>query len=115
MSHVYVVPGTVQRVIDGDTIRAQLDLGWNITLATVSIRLTNIDCPERATDAGKAAAAFTAALLPPGTAIVVSSHTLDKYGRVLGDVRVAGRDLSAALLNAGHAVPYTGGRRTVTA
>lgn len=108
---VYVVPGTVLRVIDGDTVVASLDLGWDFTLAKATIRLAGIDAPELKTDAGKAAAAFLRGLLPAGTAITVTSHSRDKYGRVLGAVTAAGRDVATSLLGAGHAVAYTGGPR----
>jgi endonuclease YncB( thermonuclease family) len=123
---VWTVPATITAVTDGDTLRASLDLGWKITY-DAKIRLAGINCPEMNTPAGVAARAFTVDWLNAGTRIVagvavpapvkVISHSLDKYGRVLGEVMRQPLDtpagtilpiggwesLSATLLAAGHA------------
>ncbi len=104
--HTWSVPGTVLRVIDGDTLTATLDLGWGVQYAKATIRLAAVNCPERSEQAGRDAAAFTTALLPAGTGIVVRSHSRDKYGRVLATVEFAGTDLATELLAAGHATAY---------
>jgi len=107
----WTVPGTVLEVHDGDTIKVALDLGWHITY-TASIRLAGVNAPELATPAGPPAREFVDGLLPAGTAVTVVSHSLDKYGRVLGNVTLPdGRDLSAAVIAAGMGVPYDGGPR----
>jgi endonuclease YncB( thermonuclease family) len=109
---IWTVPATVLEVHDGDTLKVNADLGWHITLINQPVRLAGVDAPELATDAGKAAAAFTAALAPPGTMVTLVSHSLDKYGRVLGTITLPdGQDLSAALIAAGHGVDYHGGKR----
>lgn len=112
---VWTVPATVTRVVDGDTLLADLDLGWHITYHA-KIRLAGINCPERNTTAGSAALAFVIDRLRPApgltpTPIKVVSRSLDKYGRVLGDVfydldptGAGRRHLNADLVNAGHAV-----------
>ena len=107
----WTVPATVLDVHDADTLKINADLGWHITLTT-SIRLDGVDAPELATDAGKVAQQFVAGLLAVGTVVTVVSHSLDKYGRILGTVSLPdGRDLSAVLIAAGHGVEYHGGKR----
>jgi endonuclease YncB( thermonuclease family) len=105
---VWEVPGVVVRVIDVDTIVADLDLGWNTTLHKEHIRLAGINGPERNTAKGKAAKAWAVALLPVGTLVKVNSLALDafeKYGRTLAHVHVPGKgDMAALAVEAGHAV-----------
>lgn len=124
----WTVPATVLRVVDGDTLEVLLDLGWRISLKS-KLRLAGVNCPEMekplATPPGpgRMAQIFTDNALydvdgtEPGSdrpgayfPITVVSHSLDKYGRVLGSVHWTDRkkvlhDLSTDLLLAGHAVP----------
>lgn len=116
---VWTVPATVLRVVDADTLDVSLDLGWHITLHA-KVRLAGVNAPELATAAGKAARDWVVSQLlrlPNGDIaeyrpVTVVSHSLDKYGRVLGDVfvgpAVTGTSLSGLLLAAGHAVPMGG-------
>ena len=123
----WTVPAVITRVVDGDTVEARLDLGWRVTM-TAKIRLAGINCPEIDTPEGVAARAFTVntlnRLMPVGDTgplaapVKVISHSLDKYGRVLGDVRYPPANtpsglalpvtswvsLADQLLAAGHAV-----------
>ncbi len=102
----WTVPGIVLRVLDGDTNEADLDLGWNVWMRTTKIRLAGVNCPEMNTAAGKIAAARTRELCPVGAEVLVMSHSLDKYGRVLGNVLMGAelRDLAGVLLAEGLAV-----------
>ena len=85
---------TVTRVIDGDSIVADIDLGFNLKLNR-HIRLMGIDAPEIRTKdlEEKAKGARCKARLVELLDFVdnkaeLISHGLDKYGRVLGVVRV---------------------------
>jgi endonuclease YncB( thermonuclease family) len=93
----WTVPALVTRVIDGDTIVANLDLGWSTWLIDRHIRLAGLNCPEHGTPDGDAATAYTTARLislmpadgigrPLAAQVTVVSHSVDKYGRVLGTV-----------------------------
>lgn len=109
------VPAKVERVVDGDTILAECDLGWHVKLETY-VRLYGVNAPELATDEGKAARDFVKEQLPVGTPVTVVSHKLlgatEKYGRALASVTLpSGRDLSTVLLETEHAVAYDGGAR----
>lgn len=105
MTLTWTVPAAVMRVIDGDTVRLTLDLGWH-TFRVENCRIARINAPELNTPEGKAAKAYAEERLPAGTAVTFVSRELDKYGRPLGDVIRNGVDFGAAMLAAGHAVPY---------
>lgn len=106
--HVWTYPATVIRVIDGDTIRLDLDLGLRIW-RTDNCRIAGINTPEMNTAAGKAAKAYAETLLTPGLYVMFESLQLDKYGRPLGAITgLMLGDFARAMLAAGHAVPYAG-------
>jgi endonuclease YncB( thermonuclease family) len=101
-------PATVVRVIDGDTIVLNLDLGFNLTLE-MNCRVFGINAPELRTDAGKLARDYASSLLPVGDKVLVWSHGWDKYGgRFDGDVTAGDGawSFAGAMLNAGYAVPF---------
>ncbi len=63
-----------------------------------NVRLHQVLAPELGTTAGPRWTQVLAALLPPGTAVEVTSRRLDKYGRVEGDVtRWDGVDINAEM------------------
>lgn len=104
------VPARLVKVIDGDTVVCDLDLGWHIHL-TSGVRLLGINAPEMSTPQGPAARDFLASLVAPGDPVTVVSTKLlggtEKYGRVLAAIRTAsGQDVSTAMLAAGQAMPY---------
>lgn len=118
------IPGPVEaevvRVIDGDTVEVRA-FPWLNVAVTTRVRVLGIDTPEkgaRAKCAGEAALADRAsaaarAALPEGAKVRLSDIQPDKYGgRVVASVEgVDGRDLAAALITAGLARPYDGGRK----
>jgi endonuclease YncB( thermonuclease family) len=110
----WTVPAIITRVVDGDTLDAELDLGWHIAYHA-KIRLAGVNCPEMSTPEGPVARAFTVNALnqlmplgddgPLAAHVTVVSHSLDKYGRVLATVLLGPNDsLNARLLDAGQAV-----------
>lgn len=113
MSTTWTVPARVVRVVDGDTLILDLDLGWKTWRLGERCRLAGINCPEMDTEAGVFARDFVQSRLyfpaPVGDArllVTFASHSLDKYGRPLGHVKLAdGRILNTLILDAGHAVP----------
>jgi micrococcal nuclease len=104
----WTVPATVVRIIDGDTLILDLDLGWGIRRPLERCRLGRCNAPELSTPEGVAARDYVVGLLPLGTAVAFVSKKLDNYGRPLGEVIFAdGKDnLTDLLLGSGHAVPY---------
>lgn len=107
----------IVRVIDGDTFEARVRVWPGLEVST-KVRLRGIDAPElRARCAeermrGEAARDALAALLARGP-VGISQVNLDKYGgRVVADASTrSGTSIADALVTAGHARRYDGGRR----
>lgn len=122
---MYEYHAIVTRVVDGDTVDVDIDLGFNVWLSNQRIRLNDIDAPESRTSDdveehfGELAEQFVAGLLPVGTEVVLLSKVYraesGKYGRILGDFRVydAKQDtwtsLTSLMLREHHAVVYRTG------
>ena len=83
----YTYTAWVQRVIDGDTLIAIVDLGLDHQTRPQRFRLRGIDCPELGTQAGRNAKAFAQNALGQVGFIVLTTHRTDNYGRYLADVR----------------------------
>ena len=80
----YVYHAKLVDVIDGDTLRLELDVGFEIKW-TVTVRLEKINAPEMNTAAGKRAKQFIARKLK-GTHLVIETKKRGKYGRYLAKV-----------------------------
>lgn len=99
----------VEKVVDGDTLKVRLDLGFESWTRQV-LRLRGIDCPEVDTKAGQEARAFAQAILKESQRIIVRSSRSDKYDRYLADVFIPSAKGAAdiffneLLINEGHAV-----------
>ncbi|NTV29876.1 MAG: hypothetical protein HGA80_07335, partial [Candidatus Omnitrophica bacterium] len=59
---LYTYNAYVERVVDGDTLKVRLDLGFGVRVRQ-TLRLRGIDCPELKTKAGDAAKAFVQSIL----------------------------------------------------
>lgn len=93
----------VLRVVDGDTFRARLDLGWRVFIES-DIRLACLNAAELHTRAGNAAGANLKTILPAGLRVLIISTRIDKYGRAVAFVQMPdGSDLGAALVASGFA------------
>ena len=101
----------ILRIIDGDTVEAEIDLGFQVSLRA-TLRLAGIDTPELrgpTHEAGVAAADYLDLLLTklagPERQITVRTQKdrTGKYGRYLADLVVGDRNLNQALVQAGHA------------
>lgn len=106
----YTYSAFVVRVIDGDTVVLDVDLGFGIWLRNQSFRLTGCNAIERSKPGGKEAKANLIALLPAGTAVLLRSIQDDKYGGRY-DARLsfgAVADLASFLIEQGWAAPWDG-------
>jgi endonuclease YncB( thermonuclease family) len=115
----YTYAAIVDRVVDGDTIIAYIDVGFD-TMIRERLRLRHIDTPEFSTPEGAAAKIFVQDHLPEGKTIVVKTQSRDKYGRYLADVFCkeenatpqeiiqSGMYLNDVILKAGYASRYVG-------
>lgn len=114
---MYTYSCKVLKVVDGDTLDLEIDLGFNIRIKE-RVRLYGVDTPEvfgaAASSAGAAASDFTKKWIEEHTAKVgrFEYHSLkydykDKYGRGLGslchiDVSGVKSVLNDALVENGH-------------
>jgi len=88
--------GYITRIVDGDTIYT----------ATLKIRLSLTNTPERNQQGYNEATAFTEKLCPVGSEILVDQDDLqkvDRFGRVLAKVYCGDKVLNSELLFNGHA------------
>lgn len=105
--HVY--PAVVVRVIDGDTVRLSVDVGFRMRFED-NFRLAGLNAAEwKKTDA----AVMLRKLLPAGLSVVVSTEKPEKFGRWLADIAIPEFCTSVCekLLADGLAVKYDGGKR----
>lgn len=102
----WTVPASVLRVVDGDTMSLLLDLGWEISLRR-NCRMSKMYAPELSTPEGKLAKAYAETLLLTGKEVMFVSHSLDKYGRPLGEIFIDGVSFNQAMVAAGHATVTT--------
>ena len=112
----------VLKIIDGDTVDVDIDLGFNTWIKNERVRLMGIDTPESRTrdkiekKFGLLSKARLKTLL--GKRIVLKTQIdrkgqdmKGKYGRILGDFMYKGKLISRILCKEGYAVPYFGGNK----
>ena len=106
----------VTRVVDGDTVKAIICVGFDI-LYKSTIRLYAIDTPESRTRdldekaRGNLAKYFLKDSIENGKKVVIKTHLKDsrgKFGRVLGTIWVDGVNINQALVENHLAVTYHG-------
>ena len=104
----------ITKIIDGDTVDVDIDLGFDCWLRKQRIRLYGIDTPESRTRDkqekryGLAAKKFVMDFIPVGSSAILKTKEKGKYGRYLGDMKVGSKWLCKALLDNHHAVKYFG-------
>lgn len=117
----------VIKVVDGDTVDVDIDLGFGIMLTDERVRVMGIDTPESRTSDkvedlfGEAAKARVKELMKGDVVLITQEdrHGEDmkgKFGRILGDFyveRYEGQQetLTEVLIEEGHAVAYFGGSK----
>ena len=123
---MYQYNATLVRVVDGDTVDAMIDLGFDIQVKK-RIRLAGINAPESRTrnkvekKLGLAAKERLIELMEGAANVFeIESKELGKYGRVIGTIyinKLAGKDvitqvcINEILVKEGHATEYDGGKR----
>ena len=111
----YIYRGKLDRVVDGDTVDALVDLGFD-TWKKVRIRMMGMNAPESRTrdleekKLGLATKSRLIELLGDGD-FILQSHGVGKYGRCLGTLWIEDVDVNKTLISEGHAVEYHGGKR----
>ena len=122
---MYEYRATIVKVVDGDTVDVDIDLGFGIVLSDERVRVAGIDTPESRTrdkeekKFGLAAKARVKQLLGKTSVLKtqINKNGEDmkgKFGRILGDFSIydSATDswsmLTKILVSEGHAVPYHG-------
>ena len=115
----------VLRVVDGDTVDVDIDLGFGVWMHKERVRMMGIDTPESRTR-DKVEKAFGLAskerlkeLLPIGSIQILKTEIdrsgedkKGKFGRILGDfITEDDRRCTTILVEEGHAVAYFGGSK----
>ena len=123
----YIYRVKLDRVVDGDTVDALIDVGFDIWFKK-RIRFMGLDTWESRTrdleekKLGKLAKERTRQLLEDVSSksgyFRVKSHGLGKYGRVLGEIFIMDKDgkqwnVNETLIAEGHAYVYDGGKKKV--
>ena len=127
---MYEYRAKIRRIVDGDTVDVDADLGFGIWMMDERVRIRGIDTPESRTrdrtekQFGLASKARLKQLLPKGS-IQVLRTTVNKdgedmkgkFGRIIGDFQVyyaptdSTRSAGGILVEEGYAVAYTGGSK----
>ena len=108
----------VSKVVDGDTIDVDIDLGFDISFSS-RVRLAGIDTPEsRTTDKiekalGLESKEYLKKAIDASKTVVIKTEKMDsseKYGRILGWVFLDGSEISInqKMINDGYAWGYLG-------
>ena len=104
----------VKRIVDGDTVDVIIDLGFSILYST-RVRLYGIDTPEsRTRDKDEKVRGFLSKYyltdwLEKGD-VIIRTHRdkKGKFGRVLGEMVVGGKNINLLMVDENHAVKYEG-------
>lgn len=104
----------ITKVVDGDTIDCDIDLGFGVILQNERVRLVGIDTPESRTSDpvekvfGNAAKHRVHTFLDGKDVVIRTKAFKGKFGRILGDFFVNDVSLTDTLLREHHAVVYDG-------
>jgi micrococcal nuclease len=123
----YIYRGKLDRVVDGDTVDALIDVGFDIWVKK-RIRYKGIDTWEsRTRDLAEKAKGLEAKARNKELLMEVSSkpgyfrlksYGVGKYGRVLGEIFIEDKDgkvynINETLITEGHGYVYEGGKKKV--
>ncbi len=99
----------VLRVVDGDTLHLEVDMGCDVRL-NMTVRLLGINAPENSTEAGRKSTAWLKTRLPEGSTctLVTVKDRKEKYGRYLASLYTHDQidSVNAQMVSLGLAVPY---------
>ena len=109
----------IVKVIDGDTVKFEAPFLPDPLKKTLNLRINGIDTPEKGRRAqcayedlmSRKATAFTKEFLSTGEVYIVLEKWGKFGGRVLGDIIIDDERLSLALIDAGLARAYDGGKK----
>jgi len=112
----------ITKVVDGDTVDVDVDLGFGMVYKKQRVRLMGIDTPESRTRDleekfyGKESKKYLESMLKD-MKIELVSHDKGKFGRILGELFIEGdyeKSINQLLIDNFHAVPYYGDSKDLT-
>ena len=111
----------ILRVVDGDTVDVDSDLGFGMCMHKERVRMMGIDTSESRTrdkvekKFGLASKQFVKDMMPVGSKQVLKTQIdrsgedkKGKFGRILGDFLIDGKKLTETMIKEGYGVVYTG-------
>ena len=109
----YTYRAEVTNVVDGDTVDAEVDLGFDVRFA-MRLRLWGINAPEMRGESAERGRESRIRLRDlcflAGNQVMLKTHKdrQDKYGRYLAELCIAGspRTINQQLVDEGHAINY---------
>ena len=124
---MYEYRAKILRVVDGDTVDVDIDLGFGVWMHKERVRMMGIDTPESRTrdkvekKFGLASKEYVKAYLPIGSMQILKTEIdksgedkKGKFGRILGDFLVydssedATKRLTEVMISQGYGVAYHG-------
>ena len=124
---MYEYRAKILRVVDGDTVDVDIDLGFGVWMHKERVRMMGIDTPESRTrdkvekKFGLASKEYVKAYLPIGSMQILKTEIdksgedkKGKFGRILGDFLVydskedAKKKLTEIMISQGYGVAYHG-------
>jgi len=114
----------ILKVVDGDTVDVDIDLGFGVWLKKERVRMMGIDTPESRTRDkveklfGLTAKKYVKDNMPTNSMQVLKTEIdrsgedkKGKFGRILGDFILDNKRLTDMMIEDGHAVAYFGGSK----
>ena len=110
----------IRKVVDGDTVDVDIDLGFGVWMKKQRIRMYGIDTPESRTrdleekKYGLAAKDFLVGMLEDENGIILKTYkdAEGKFGRILGELwrttNYADKSINEYMIEKHHAVRYMG-------
>ena len=118
---MYEYRSKILRIVDGDTVDVDIDLGFGVWMHKERVRMMGIDTPESRTrdkvekKFGLASKEFVKSFLPIGSMQVLKTEIdksgedkKGKFGRILGDFVIDKEFVTHIMINEGYAVKYNG-------
>ena len=123
----YIYRGKLDRVVDGDTIDALIDVGFDIWfkkrirfkgIDTWESRTRDLEEKKRGLEAKKRTQELLEEVSSKSGYFRLRSHGVGKYGRVLADIFIQDKEgkeicINQQLITEGHAYVYNGGKKKV--
>ena len=113
---MYTYSCKILRIVDGDTVDVDIDLGFGVWMHRERVRMYGIDTPESRTSDkeekvyGNLSKQFVKDQLPIGSMQTLVTHKdkTGKFGRILGDFLIEGKSLGETMVDKALAVRYNG-------